>query len=113
MKLFLCLAVFVAGAQAGEYVVLSNGFRIHADGHSVNDGVMTIQLSQGAIEIPANTVASIEAGRLHGAPATTGNANGGSQARAHAAGNDHARSHAQWLPPEIVRSVAKPNRATR
>jgi soluble lytic murein transglycosylase-like protein len=47
-------------AHAGEYVVLSNGFRIHADSHVIDGAVMRLQISQGAIEIPANSVASIE-----------------------------------------------------
>src|SRR5580704_14383556 len=47
-------------AQAGEYVVLSNGFRIHADSHVIDGAVMRLQISQGAVEIPANSVASIE-----------------------------------------------------
>jgi soluble lytic murein transglycosylase-like protein len=61
MKLFLSLAIFTMAVQAGEFVVLSNGFRIHADSHAIEGAVMRIQISQGAIEIPANTVATIEA----------------------------------------------------
>ena len=61
MKLFLSLAIFTMAVQAGEFVVLSNGFRIHADSHAIEGAVMRIQISQGAIEIPANTVAAIEA----------------------------------------------------
>lgn len=59
-KLVLCLITATAGASAGEYVVLSNGFRIHADSH-VNDGaVIRIQTSQGVIEIQTSTVAAFE-----------------------------------------------------
>jgi soluble lytic murein transglycosylase-like protein len=61
MKLLLSLAVFTITVNAGEYVVLSNGFRIHADTHVVDGEVMRLQTSQGAIEIPANTVAGFEA----------------------------------------------------
>jgi soluble lytic murein transglycosylase-like protein len=61
MKLFLSLAIFTIAVQAGEFVVLSNGFRIHADSHAIEGAVMRIQISQGAIEIPADTVATIEA----------------------------------------------------
>lgn len=66
MKLFLSLAVsalFVTTsvAQAGEYVILSNGFRIHADSHIVDGAVMRIQISAGAIEIPVSSVTNIEA----------------------------------------------------
>ena len=47
-------------ASAGEYVILSNGFSIHADSH-VNDGVVIrLQTRQGVIEIQASTVAAFE-----------------------------------------------------
>lgn len=61
MKVFLSLLLVTIAAQAGEYVVLSNGFRIHADSHVIEGDVMRLQISQGAVEIPANTVSSIEA----------------------------------------------------
>jgi len=61
VKLFLSLAVATITAHAGEYVVLANGFRIHADSHVIDGDVMRLQISEGAIEIPANSVASIEA----------------------------------------------------
>jgi len=61
VKLFLSLVLFTIAAQAGEYVVLSNGFRIHADSHVVEGSVMRLRISDGAIEIPANSVATIEA----------------------------------------------------
>jgi hypothetical protein len=61
VKLFLPLLFITITAQAGEYVVLSNGFRIHANSHTVDGTVMRLQISEGAIEIPANSVTSIEA----------------------------------------------------
>ena len=48
-------------AQAGEFVVLSNGFRMHADSHTVDGPVIRLKTDQGEIEIQANTVASFEA----------------------------------------------------
>jgi soluble lytic murein transglycosylase-like protein len=60
MKLFLSLVLLTFTAQAGEYIVLSTGFRIHADSHIADGDVMRIQTNQGAIEIPANMVAAIE-----------------------------------------------------
>ena len=60
MKLALSFLAIVCSATAGEFVVLSSGFKIHADSHTVEDGVMRLQTSQGAIEIPASTVAAIE-----------------------------------------------------
>jgi soluble lytic murein transglycosylase-like protein len=60
MKLFLCFVAFMTAAQAGEFVVLSNGFRIHADSHSADGLVVRLQTSQGVIEIQASTVAAFE-----------------------------------------------------
>src|SRR5580658_3005062 len=60
MKLFLCFVAVALAAQAGEFVVLSNGFRIHADSHSSDGPVIRLQTQQGVIEIQANTVAAFE-----------------------------------------------------
>src|SRR5580658_3744823 len=60
MKLFLCFVTVALAAQAGEFVVLSNGFRIHADSHIADGPVIRLQTSQGVIEIQASTVASFE-----------------------------------------------------
>jgi soluble lytic murein transglycosylase-like protein len=60
MKLFLCFVALITVAQAGEFVVLSNGFRIHADSHSADGPVIRLQTNQGVIEIQANTVAAFE-----------------------------------------------------
>ena len=59
-KLVLCLLSINLAASAGEYVVLSNGFRIHADSHSTGGAVVRLQTSQGVIEIQASTVAAFE-----------------------------------------------------
>jgi soluble lytic murein transglycosylase-like protein len=47
-------------AQAGEFVVLSNGFRIHADSHTADGPMVQLQTSQGVIEIQASTVIAFE-----------------------------------------------------
>jgi soluble lytic murein transglycosylase-like protein len=60
MKLLLCFVTVALVAQAGEFVVLSNGFRIHADSHTADGPVIRLQTSQGAIEIQASTVAAFE-----------------------------------------------------
>jgi soluble lytic murein transglycosylase-like protein len=59
-KLVLCLLSITLAASAGEYVVLSNGFRIRADSHSTDGAVVRLQTSQGVIEIQASTVAEFE-----------------------------------------------------
>ena len=53
MKLFLCFVAVALTMQAGEFVVLSNGFRIHADSHTADGPLVRLQTSQGVIEIQA------------------------------------------------------------
>jgi len=60
IKLSLCFVGFALLAQAGEFAVLENGFRIHADSHSTDGSVVRLQTSQGIIELPSRTVASFE-----------------------------------------------------
>ena len=60
IKLSLCFVTVTLAAQAGEFVVLSNGFRIHADSHTADGPVIRLQTSQGAIEIQAASVAQFE-----------------------------------------------------
>jgi soluble lytic murein transglycosylase-like protein len=59
-KLLLCLITVTLAASAGEYVVLSNGFRIHADSHASDGTVVRLQTSQGVIELPAAGVTAFE-----------------------------------------------------
>jgi soluble lytic murein transglycosylase-like protein len=60
MKVVVCFVAVALAAQAGEFVVLSNGFRIHAESHSSDGPVIRLETNQGVIEIQANTVASFE-----------------------------------------------------
>jgi soluble lytic murein transglycosylase-like protein len=60
MKLLLCFVAVALAAQAGEFVVLSNGFRIHADSHVADGPIIRLQTSQGIIEIQAASVAQFE-----------------------------------------------------
>ena len=60
MKFLLCFVPVALAAQAGEFVVLSNGFRIHAESHSSDGPVIRLQTNQGVIEIQADTAAAFE-----------------------------------------------------
>jgi len=60
MKLLLCFLAFMMVAEAGEFVVLSNGFRLHADSHIADGPVIRLQTNQGVIEIQASSVAQFE-----------------------------------------------------
>jgi soluble lytic murein transglycosylase-like protein len=59
-KLFLVIAL-VSPAFAGEYAVLSTGFRIHAERHEMEGENVRLITKDGMIEVPANSVASFEA----------------------------------------------------
>ena len=60
MKFVLCFVAVALAAQAGELVVLSNGFRIHANSHSSDGPVIRLETNSGVIEIQANSVAAFE-----------------------------------------------------
>ena len=57
--LFFLLSCSIA-ASAGEYALLSNGFRIHADSHSTEGALIKLNTAQGVIELPAGTVTGFE-----------------------------------------------------
>jgi len=60
MKLLLSLLLAVLSASAGEYVVLTNGFRIHADSHVAEGSIVRLTTSKGVIELQASTVSGFE-----------------------------------------------------
>ncbi|HTR35109.1 MAG TPA: lytic transglycosylase domain-containing protein [Bryobacteraceae bacterium] len=60
MKLILSFLLVTSVARAGEYVVLSNGFRIHADSHTADGSLVRLQTDQGVIEIQASLVTGFE-----------------------------------------------------
>ncbi len=60
IRLSLCFLAFAGLALPGEYVVLANGFRIHAASHTIDGGTVRIQTADGAIELPAKSVAAFE-----------------------------------------------------
>jgi soluble lytic murein transglycosylase-like protein len=59
-KLLLCFVAVALTAPAGEFAVLSNGFRIHADSHSADGSVIRLQTGQGIIELPAASIDRFE-----------------------------------------------------
>ena len=108
MKLLLSLALFTIAVQAGEYVVLSNGFRIHADSHVIDGAVMRLQTSQGPIEIAANTVAGIDAEDYTPPPPPPPVAMAPQPERELTPQEMITRAAIHnGLPPQIVRSVAR------
>jgi len=60
MKLLLSFLTVTLAASAGEYAVLANGFRLHADSHVIEGSSVRLQTPQGVIELPANQVVQFE-----------------------------------------------------
>ena len=112
--LFLCLCALPA--VAGEYAVLSNGFRIHADRHEKRGDVIRLESESGAIELPADSVARFEK-EEYLPPAVPAVASGTPAVAATAEKSpkelvDAAARKAE-LPPAIVHAVAKAESAYR
>jgi soluble lytic murein transglycosylase-like protein len=57
----LFLVLTALPAFAGEYAVLSSGFRIHAERHELDGSSLKLFTKDGMIELPAASVASFEA----------------------------------------------------
>ena len=60
LKILLAFAV-ASPVFAGEYAVLSTGFRIHADRHELEGSSVKLFTEDGVIEVPASSVTSFEA----------------------------------------------------
>lgn len=56
ISIFVC----ASGLFAGEYAVLDNGFRIHADSHSVDGDSIQLATAHGVIQVPASSVRAFE-----------------------------------------------------
>jgi len=56
----LIAVVLASPAFAGEYAVLTTGFRIHADRHEVEGSSIKLFTTDGMIQVPASSVASFE-----------------------------------------------------
>ena len=107
-KLLLCFVAVALAAQAGEFAVLANGFRIHADGH-ITDGLsIRLQTSNGVIEIPASSVASFEQeDYVAPPPAPSPAATPTSRSDLTPQELITAAAHHAGLPPAIVHSIAR------
>ena len=60
VRIVLSILVTALTASAGEYAVLDNGFRIHADSHVTDGQVVRLLTNQGAIELQASAIARFE-----------------------------------------------------
>jgi soluble lytic murein transglycosylase-like protein len=60
MKALGLLLAMTLAASAGEYACLSSGFRIHADRHEVDGGMVKLHTQNGVIEMPVAQVTHFE-----------------------------------------------------
>ncbi len=65
--LFFCLSVLPM--TAGEFAVLTNGFRVHAARHERKGDLMRLETEAGSLELPASAIASFEIEEYVPAPA--------------------------------------------
>ena len=69
LNLLLIAILFALPALAGEYAVLSSGFRIHADRHEFGPSTVRLYSKDGMTELPAALVESFEAEEYTAPPA--------------------------------------------
>ncbi len=61
MRWILAVCLSAAAANAGEYAVLTSGFRLHADRHERTGDTVALVSGGGRIEIPAGEIVRFEA----------------------------------------------------
>jgi hypothetical protein len=59
-RIFIALAMLAPSCFAGEYAVLSTGFRIHADRHETEGAIVRLYANGGVTELPAQQIAGFE-----------------------------------------------------
>jgi len=109
MKFLLSFLAITCSAVAGEYVVLSTGFSIHAQSHVIDGNVIRIQTSQGAIEFPASTVTAIEQEEYTPPPPGATEPSAAAQTQPELTPQELITRAAiqAGLPPELVHSIAR------
>jgi soluble lytic murein transglycosylase-like protein len=60
MKALLTLLAITVSASAGEYAVLANGQRVHAESHEIEGNLVRLVTKTGSIEFPAAQVVAYE-----------------------------------------------------
>ena len=68
MKFVILFSAVTVCSWAGEYAVLSSGFRVHAESHETSGNVVRLQTRDGEIELPAATVVGFENEEIAAAP---------------------------------------------
>lgn len=106
MKVLCLLAAATFAASAGEYAVLTNGLRIHAESHQADGDLVRLKTNTGSIEFPSKQVVGFE--QEDYVPPPTAPAAKPSPAPQISPKEMIDRAAAKaGLPPAIVHSVAK------
>jgi soluble lytic murein transglycosylase-like protein len=105
---FLLLCLCALPALAGEYAILSNGFRLRADHHETGGGLVRLYTDKGLTELPESSIAGFEKEEYVPPPPAPVSAKPVVSNTAHTPQElvDRAANKA-GLPPELVHSVAK------
>jgi soluble lytic murein transglycosylase-like protein len=110
-RIFIALAMLAPSCFAGEYAVLSTGFRIHADRHEAEGAIVRLYANGGVTEMPAQQIAGFEpdgeSPKPFTAPVKTAPAVPSPQELVTAAAVRNG------LPPEFVHSVVSAESAYR
>jgi hypothetical protein len=59
-QIFIAFGMLAPSCFAGEYAVLSTGFRIHADRHEAEGAIVRLYANGGVTELPAQQIAGFE-----------------------------------------------------
>ena len=103
-----------APAKAGEYAVLTSGFRIHAERHETEGDQMRLYTKDGVTTIPAASVESFEAEEyVPPAPPVTAPAPPAPAPPPNPKALLNSAALRSGLPPKFVESVAKVESALR
>ena len=110
MKILLVLLAITASALAGEYAVLANGQRIHADRHEIEGCLVRLIMRDGSVEFPASQVTAFEEEEfVPPAPAPSAPAIPAAKPQPSSSAEEIITRAAvkAGLPPDILHSVAK------
>ena len=100
------LFLICAPAVAGEFAVLSNGFRLHADRHEMADGRVRLFEGSGVTELPASEITAFEQ-EEYTPPAPAAPVQSAAPPVQPAQDLFEAAAKKHGLPPALVRSVVK------
>src|SRR5258708_1871147 len=111
MKALGLLLAMTLAASAGEYACLSSGFRIHADRHEVDAGMVKLHTQNGVIELPVAQVTHFEQEEYTAPPPPPPAPAAAVQAAESKKLSPHdlvtQAAIRAGLPPELVHSLAK------